>query len=80
MGQFMHSETLIIALQFLCGISTYGPLDFFFFFYNVALNKRGIKAVFYLDVSFRGDEVSQAFNGSYQVRAMPLQDLDYRII
>lgn len=54
--------------------------SFFFLFYSVAVNKSGIKAVFYLDVSFRGDEVSQALNGSYQVRAMLLQDLDYRII
>lgn len=68
----MHSETLIIALQFLCGISAYGCC-----FYSVAVI---IQAVFYLDVSFRTDEVSQALDGPHQVRTVLVQDLDYRIM
>lgn len=39
-----------------------------------------VKAGIYLDVSFRVAEVSQALNGSRQVGAVFMQDLNYRVI
>lgn len=44
--------------------------------FKVLLLTSGMKAVFYLDVSFRGNKVPEALDGPHEVRAMLVQDLN----